>query len=161
MEFCCCHDCHPPWAFPVLLYHPTLVTSSLPAHPSCGGNKGAQRLAGPGRHSSSLGSLPPPAAGYSLSPYCFPVLLAPVKAHSDFHKTEQRKILKCQELSRQHTELPPFLAPKNLSFSLSFFFLQTPHPPGSHNSSIKHNQPFPTKQRLRSTTLKLLHTPPW
>lgn len=100
--------------------------------------RGCQRLAGTGRYSSSLASLPPPAAGYSLSPYCFPVLLAPAKAHSDFHKTEQRKVLKCRELSRQHTESPPPASPQNLE-----------SPPVS--SSYKHPIPIP----LSHTTVQL------
>ncbi|XP_065541866.1 proline-rich protein 36-like [Lathamus discolor] len=75
----------------------------------------SRRLSGAGRRSSSPCWLPPPAAGYSLSPFCFPVLLSAVTARSDFHKTEQ--VLKREkgfEVPRVRTELPPFLTPKIL-----------------------------------------------
>lgn len=87
-----------------------------------------------------------------LPPYCFPVVLVPVKARSDCHKTEQRKVLKCRKaLGNIPTCLPSSLHPQNLSISPSFFFLQTPsfHNPGSHNSSTKHNQLFPTKHGFK------------
>ena len=109
-EFCCCNDCRPPWAFPVPLHPPDTSDQQLARTSIPWQEQGCQGLAGAGRHSSSLSSLPPLAAGYSLSPCYFPVLLAP-----DFHKTEQRKVLKCRELSRQHAELPPFLPPKILA----------------------------------------------
>lgn len=174
LEFCCCDDCCPPRASPVPLRPPSpgdqrlvsaSVTESVGSHHPRG--RGCQCLAGAGRHSSSLTALPPPATGYSLSPYCFLVLLAPVKAHSDFRKTEQRKVWKCRgEFSRQPTEsltsTPHSRLPQNLGVSHSFFFLHTPrpHPPGSHNSSIQHNRPFPTKQLLPCTASKSLRAPP-
>lgn len=81
-----------------------------------------------------------------LPPYCFPVVLAPVKAHSGFHKTEQRKVLKCREaLGNTLACLPPS-TPKISASPPAFSSYE--HPLSitrSHNSSTKHNQLFPTK----------------
>jgi len=105
-----------------------LACTSIPQQ-----QRGCQRLARAGRDSSPLRSLPPPAASYSLFPYCFPALLALAKTCSNFHKREQRKVLKCRELSRQHTESPLFL-PHQIFVSLPV------------SSSYKHPIPRLTQQ---------------
>lgn len=105
-----------------------------------------------GRHSSSLGSLPPPPAGYSLSPsLLFPGSFSPGKSSFRFSQDRTKKGFEVPRGTRQHPDLPSSLHPQNLSISPRFFFLPTPssHNPGSHSSSTKPNQLFPTKHGFK------------
>lgn len=92
-----------------------------------------------------------------LPPYCFPVVLAPVKAHSGFHKTEQRKVLKCREaLGNTLTCLPPSTPKISASPRV---FLPTKHP---LSITLAHTtvQLSTTSCSLQSTALKWFRAPP-
>lgn len=92
-----------------------------------------------------------------LPPYCFPVVLAAVKARSGFHKTEQRKVLKCREaLGNTPTCLPPS-TPK-ISAS-SPVFSSYKHPP---SITLAHTivQLSTTGCSLQSTALEWFRAPP-
>lgn len=92
-----------------------------------------------------------------LPPYCFPVVLAPVKAHSDFHKTEQRKVLKCREgLGNTPTCLPPS-TPKISASPPDFSSYQHPLPITLAHTAV---QLSPTSCSLQSTALKWFRAPP-
>lgn len=74
-----------------------------------------------GRHSSSLGSLPPPPAGYSLSPsLLFPGSFSLGKNSFRFSQDRTKKGFEVPRGIRQHPDLPFSLHPQDLSVSPVF-----------------------------------------
>lgn len=92
-----------------------------------------------------------------LPPYCFPVVFAPVKAHSGFHKTQQRKVLKCREA---RGNAPTYLPPSTPKISASPpVFSPYKHPP-SITPAHTIVQLSTTSCSLQSAALKLSRAPP-
>lgn len=113
-----------------------------------------------GRHSPPLGSLPPPPAGYSLSPsLLFPGSFSPSKSSFRFSQDRTKKGFEVPKSTRQHPDLPPFLPPPPKSQHLPHFFSSYKHPL-SITLARTTVQPSTTSCSLQSTALKWFRAPP-
>lgn len=152
---------------PGLLPSRALPVSLPPADPSdqWPSRTSAPRQGEGGSAWSGLEGIRHPLAGFllrlpatpCLPPYCFTVVLAPVKAHSDFHKTEQRKVLKCREaLGNTPTCLPPSTSKISASPPV-FSSYEHPLPITLAHTTV---QLSPSRCSLQSTALKWFRAPP-